>query len=225
MVRIMICGTRRPEDIRLLVGAGVNSIGLITEVWQDIACNLSRHQAKKLCSQIPPLVSSVLIVTKDNIDDICAITEHVNPDILQLHGMNSADDVSFIRKRLNIKIIKTLHFQKTEIAGGGNPMSRAGEFIDAGASAILLDSYNIKKAGATGQLMDLALAREIRNSIMPKPLILAGGLYPDNIMKAVEIVRPYGVDVYSGVVTDGYLDSAKVKTFINNSRMVKQYVK
>lgn len=224
MVRIMICGARRQEDISLLVAAGVNSIGLITEVWQDIACNLNRQETKKLCSLIPPFITSVLIVTSDNLDDICMMTDYINPDILQLHGMNSVDDVLFIRKRLNIRIIKTLHFQGTEIAGGGDSLSRAGEFIEAGASAILVDSYNTKKAGATGQLMDLALAREIRDSIMPEPLILAGGLHPDNITEAVEIVRPYGIDVYSGVVTDGYLDSGKVNAFINNSRMVKQYV-
>ncbi len=219
MVRIMICGSRKEEDIERLVSAGVSGIGLITEVWQEIACNLSRQQAGKLCSLIPPFVCGVLIITQEDVEEICAMVQQVRPDVLQLHGFNAAEDIATLKKRLNIRITKTLHFQGDKMAEGDDPAERAREFVGAGASAIVLDSYSTGRVGATGEKMSLATARRIRDAIKPVPVILAGGLDPDNVAQAIEEVQPYAVDVYSGVVSDGYLDFAKVKMFIDNALM------
>lgn len=214
MTRAMICGSRREEDIRLLVESGADGIGLITEVWQKIACNLSREEARKLGRLIPPLVSSVLIVTEEKLDEICRMVEHISPDVLQIHGFNKPQDTAALKQRLNIKIIKVLHLQGEQMAGGNDPLAYAGECVSTGADAILLDSWQTDKVGATGIMAPLHLARAIRDSIYPVPLILSGGLTVDNVSVTIDQVLPYSVDVHSGVITQACLDAAKVKQFI-----------
>ncbi len=218
MTRVMLCGTRKEEDISLLSQAGADAIGLITEVWQNIPCKLSRDRARELSRLIPPFVSSVLILTEERMDEICRISEHVLPDVLQLHGMNTPQDVAILKERLGIKIVKTLHFQGERMAEGDDPLSTAKQFISAGAGAILVDSYKSDKVGATGELVSLSLARRLRDAIYPIPLILAGGLNSDNVTYAIEEVKPFAVDVFSGVTTDGYLDAGRVMEFTRRVR-------
>lgn len=218
MTRLMICGTRKQEDVSLLVEAGVDAIGLITEVWQDIPCNLSRAEAREFSELIPPFISSVLILTEERVDEICRIAEHALPDILQLHGFNSPEDVAVLGRRLRGKIIKTLHFQGEKMAEGDDPVGCARRYIAAGANAILVDSYQRDKVGATGETMSLDLASKLRDEIYPVPLILAGGLHPENVAHAISKVRPYAVDAFSGVTTGGHLDSDKVRRFIARVR-------
>jgi len=218
MTKVMICGSRRAEDIQLLIEAGVDGIGLITEVWQEIACNLSREQARKLNQLIPPLISSVLIVTEERVDEICRMTEQVAPDAIQLHGFNTPEDVAGLREKLEVKIIKTLHFQGERMAEGDDPLGCARQYIAAGANAILVDSYQRDKVGATGETMSLSLSRTLRDGIYPVPLIMAGGLHSENVADALNSVKPYAVDVFSGVTTGGYLDTDKVRKFIERVR-------
>jgi len=214
MTRVMICGTRRREDISLLAEAGADGIGLITEVWQDIPCNLSRAEAKELSRLIPPFVSSVLIVTEERVDEICRMAEYVLPDVLQLHGFNIPEGVATLKERLGIRIIKTLHFRGESMAEGEDPIGYARQYISAGASAILVDSYQEDKVGATGETMNLDLARKLRDEIYPVSLIIAGGLQSGNVAHVIDKVKPYAVDVFSGVTTDGYLDASKVRQFM-----------
>lgn len=218
MIRVMVCGTRKEEDISLLAEAGVNAIGFITEVWQDIFCNLSRTEAREFSQLVPPFISSVLIITEERVDEICRMAEYVFPDVLQLHGFNTPEDVAALKKRLGTKIIKTLHFQGEEMAEGDDPIGYAKEYITAGANAILVDSYQQDKVGATGEMMNLDLARKLRDTIYPVPLILAGGLHSENVAQAIDKVKPYGVDVFSGVTTGGYINADKVRGFIARAR-------
>jgi len=218
MTRVMICGARRREDVSLLVETGVDAIGLITEVWQDIPCNLSRAEARELSRLTPPFLSSVLIVTEERVDEICHMAEYVLPDVLQLHGFNTPEDVAILRERLRTKIIKTLHFQGERMAEGDDPIGHARQYIAAGANAILVDSYQEDKVGATGKTMNLDLARKLRDGIYPVPLIMSGGLHSENVVRAIDRVKPYAVDVFSGVTTGGYLDADAVRRFIAKVR-------
>jgi phosphoribosylanthranilate isomerase len=214
MTKVMVCGTRKKEDIKLLVEAGVDGIGLITEVWQDIPCNLSRTQSKELSRVVPPLISSVLIITEERVDEICRMVEQICPDILQLHGFNSPEDIATLKKRLKAKIVKVLHFQGEKLAEGNDPIGYARQCIAAGANAILVDSYEPDKVGATGKMICLSIAGQIRDRIYPTPFILSGGLRFDNVARAIDEVAPYAVDAFSGVISNGYLDASKVKQFV-----------
>ncbi len=219
MTKVVICGVRRREDVSLLVEAGVDAIGLITEVWQDIPCNLSRAEAGELSRLIPPFISSVLIITEERVDEICRMVERVSPDVLQLHGCSTLEDVAAIRRRIGAKIIKTLHFQGERMAEGDDSIGYARQCITAGASAILVDSYQEDKVGATGETMSLSLARKLRDAIYPVPLIVAGGLHSRNVTYTIHKVKPYAVDVFSGVITGGYLDANRVRRFIAGVRL------
>lgn len=220
MTRVMICGSRRNEDIQLLIEAGVDAIGLITEVWQDISCNLSRLRARELVQIIPPFITSVLILTEESVDKICRMAEQISPDVVQLHGFNTAKDVAIVKEKLNLKIIKALHFQGDSMAEGNDPVTCARQYIKAGASAVLVDSYQKDKVGGTGETMSLDLARKLRDGIYPVPLIVAGGLDSENISYVVDTVKPYAVDVFSGVTSGGYLDTEKVRRFMEKVHTV-----
>lgn len=219
MTAVMVCGIRKREDVDILVEAGVDAVGLITAVWQAIPCNLSLEEARELSRSIPPFMSSVLVITEENVSEVCRMIGHVHPGVVQLHGFNTLRDVSTIKGRTGVKIIKTLHFQGGEMAEDGDPVKTAQEYGEAGADAVLLDSYQRgEKVGATGKTVDFSLAREIRQCISPLPLVLAGGLSADNVLEAVKAVKPYAVDVLSGVTSFDCIDLAKVKQFVQRAR-------
>jgi phosphoribosylanthranilate isomerase len=214
----MLCGSRNAGDIQLLVEEGVDAIGLITEVRQEIFCRLSLEEARELSALIPPMVSGILILTEERVEEVCRMVEYVYPHAVQLHGFNTPEDVVSLKKKLNIKIIKTLHFQGGCLAGGDGPERCALDYIKAGADAILLDSYGEGKVGSTGKTVAWDVARRIKDAIGPKPLILAGGLHVHNVAEAVRKVQPYAVDAFSSVISGKQLDRAKVREFIKAAR-------
>ncbi|MBC7345971.1 MAG: phosphoribosylanthranilate isomerase [Clostridia bacterium] len=214
MTRVMVCGSTSEEDIALLVEEGVDAIGLITEVWQPLPCNLPREEARRLAVLVPPFVTAVLVLTAEDPEEVCRLVEYVSPGAVQLHGFNPPEHVALLKARLAVPLIKTLHLDGQRTAGGQDPERCARQYLDAGAAAILLDRYHEGKVGATGQPVDLALAARLREAIAPRPLVLAGGLDPSNVSAAVAEVRPYAVDVFSGVTREGRLDRGRVRAFV-----------
>jgi len=219
MVRVIICGSRSLQDVKMLAENGVDGIGLITEVWQEIPCNLARTQAREFNQAIPPLVAGILIVTEEDPDRIREMVEMVKPDLLQLQGFNPASQLRQLKERIGVKIIKVLHAQGDGLVEPGDPVECALEYREAGADAILLDTYRPGKVGATGRPASWKLARKIRDEIAPTPFILAGGLNEDNVMEAIQTVQPFAVDVFSGVITEGYLDPGKVARLVQKVKV------
>lgn len=218
MTRVMVCGSRDEADVEALVEAGVDAVGLITEVWQPLACNLSREEARRLAARVPPFVATVLVLTEERPDEIRRLVEHVSPCAVQLHGFNSPEDVAFLREKLRVKIIKTLHLQGERLVEDGAPERLARDYLQAGADALLLDSFHEGKVGATGRRVDFRVARRLRDAARPRPLILAGGLNAANVAQAIRAVRPFAVDVFTGVATGGRIDPRKVRTFVKAVR-------
>ncbi|HHY37949.1 MAG TPA: phosphoribosylanthranilate isomerase [Clostridia bacterium] len=222
MTRVMICGSIEESDVDLLVREGVDAIGLITEVSQDISCNLSRDRARALMTRIPPLVSGVLIVTEERRDEICRMVDYIRPHAVQLHGLGgpSPDNLGRFKGQLGVKVIRTVHLHRDNglTANGDDPVAYAAEYASAGVDAILLDSFGGGKVGATGRTVDFEMAFRICEAIRPCPLILAGGLSPSNVSEAIEKVRPYGVDAFSSVTNGGRLDAWKIRSFIQAVR-------
>lgn len=217
MTKVIVCGSRTIGDIKMLVDSGVDAIGLITEVWQDVPCNLTRAEAREFITLIPPLIPSILIVTEGNIDEILRMVDFVRPDIVQLQGFNPASDIKRLKNEIRTKIVKVLHVAGDKLAEGKEPVKCALTYIKAGANMILLDTYQPGKVGATGVTSNLILARKIRDGIYPTPLALAGGLTLDNLVNAIDIVKPYAIDVFSGVTTNDYLDAQKVRQFVKRA--------
>lgn len=229
VTRVMVCGSQEEADIDLLVEAGVDAVGLITEVSQALPCNLSRAQARRLAGRVPPLVCAVLILTEERVEEVRRLVEYVRPDAVQLHGFHLPEEVATLQERLPVKIIKTLHLEGDRLVErnatggrgrpeGADPAARAIEYLEAGAGAVLLDSYREGKVGATGETVDFRVARRLRDAVWPRPLLLAGGLHPGNVAEAVRKVSPFAVDVFTGVRSGDRLDPRKVREFARAAR-------
>ena len=230
MVRVKICGITNEEDIKICSDEGVDALGFVVEYPVPVPWNLNRDEALQLMQKVPPFVSKVAVVGDDP-EQVKEIAEYLRPDIIQLHGNEPLDItknlVSEI-KSLGIKVIKAVRFSSET----GRPISEIDDPIilckilkDIGTDALVLDSVSISMPAGTGEKIDWSVASQIRDSI-DIPIILAGGLNAENICNAILEVKPFAVDVISGVERErGKKDREKVKDFIRKvKRLCTEYV-
>jgi phosphoribosylanthranilate isomerase len=212
-VKVKICGITREEDLAVAVAAGADAVGFIVGVTSSPR-NLTLKKAEKLIKKVPIFVDSVVVTVTNNINSLTKIYEKLRPDVLQIHGENLSE-ASIIREKIHdTPLIKAL-YMKT-----GNVIKDAKEASNS-FDAILLDSFVSGKYGGTGVVHDLEMSKQVKQTIEPKPLILAGGLKPENVKDAIHIVQPYAVDVSTGVESrPGIKDSHKVFEFIKNAKEV-----
>jgi phosphoribosylanthranilate isomerase len=172
------------------------------------------NEAESLIRQVPPFVKSVLVTVPRSINDFAAY-EKLNPDALQIHREN-LHSAEAIRQRLpNTLLIGGVNAQ---VANDLDAVSRAAKLFDA----VLLDSFVEGQYGGTGVVHDWGLSKRVKRVIQPKPLILAGGLTPENVAEAVRTVEPYAVDVSSGVEQQpGIKSHKKIVEFIKNAKDVR----
>jgi len=210
-VKVKICGITREEDLAIAVAAGADAVGFIVGVASSPR-NLTLKKAEKLIKKVPIFVDSVAVTVTNNINSLTKIYEKLKPDALQIHGENLSE-ASIIREKISdTPLIKAL-YMKT-----GNVIKDAVE-ASSSFDAILLDSFVPGKFGGTGMVHDLEMSKRVKKAIEPKPLILAGGLKPENVKDAIHIVQPYAVDVSTGVESrPGIKDSQKVFEFIKNAK-------
>jgi phosphoribosylanthranilate isomerase len=166
---------------------------------------------------IPPGVSAFLLTSRQDVESIAAQQRRTGVDTLQLVDKMPAGAHAELRRRLpGIRIVQVIHVV------GESSVDEAAS-VAPQVDGILLDSGNpslsVKELGGTGRPHDWALSRRIRDKI-DKPVFLAGGLNPSNVRDAVLQVAPFGIDVCSGVRTDGRLDEEKVDRFIRNGTCV-----
>jgi phosphoribosylanthranilate isomerase len=197
--RVKICGITRDEDARLAVELGAAALGF--NFYPRSPRYVDPKSASAIIRQLPPFVSAVGIFADEaDAESIAALARQVGLTAVQLHGPR---------------------FPQNRGALDGFPTIRAvavmpGFTLDAlrtlDATAILLDAFDPSLFGGTGKAIDWSLARMA--SGLAKPVILAGGLTSDNVEEAVRIVRPYAVDVATGVESGpGVKDLAKMRAF------------
>ena len=212
-VRVKICGITRKEDLDAAVAAGVDAVGFVVGVASSPR-NIALEKAEKLIRQVPPFVKSVLVTVPRGIDDF-EIYEKLNPDAIQIHGENLHTAASVRSKIPNTLLIGAV---SAKLANALDVISKAAKIFDA----VLLDSFANGRYGGTGIVHDWELSKRVKQAIHPKPLILAGGLTPENVAEAVRTVEPYAVDVSSGVERQpGIKDHQKIIDFIKNAKDVK----
>jgi phosphoribosylanthranilate isomerase len=212
-VRVKICGITRKEDLEAAAAAGADAVGFVVGVASSPR-NISVSKAEKLIRQVPPFVKSVLVTVPRSIDEF-ETYEQLNPDAIQIHGENLHAAAS-----VRLKIPKTLLIGavNAHLANTLDVVSRTSKLFDA----VLLDSFANGRYGGTGIVHDWELSKRVKQVIHPKPLILAGGLNPDNVAEAVRTVEPYAVDVSSGVERQpGIKDHKKIIEFIKNAKDVR----
>ncbi len=208
--RVKICGITRVEDLVAAVDAGADAVGFVVGVPSSPR-NLSLERAEELVGLVPVFASSVLVMVPDGLDDLAEAYEMIRPDILQVHG-DGLPGVEEIREAVpGAALIKGIRSEPGDAI-------RAFEEA-AGFDAVLLDTFFPGKHGGTGMIHDWRISEKIRKSVGPRRLILAGGLNPSNVQEAIRTVRPYAVDVSTGVESSpGIKDHEKIESFIENVR-------
>jgi phosphoribosylanthranilate isomerase len=201
-VRVKICGLRREEDVEAAVEAGADAVGLVVG-FPASPRNLTPREASSLRRSVPPFVSAVLVTGAETKEGLESLVEEVDPDAIQIYGPLTAEEVR--EAAPSAWLIKP-------IPAGAQPVSAELEGFDA----VLLDSpiASGRLPGGSGVAHDWGAARRFREMV-GKPLILAGGLSHRNVGEAIRVVRPFGVDVSSGVeVGPGVKSRELIRAFI-----------
>lgn len=201
-VRTKICGITRIEDALAAVEAGADAIGLVFYARSPRAVDV--RQARAIVAELPPFVTSVGLFVDAPRCELAEILEAVPLDLLQFHGNESPADCEGHHRPW----IKALRVRP------GDDLERACQQYSS-ARGILLDTYVPGVPGGTGEAFDWSLVPPR----LSKPIILAGGLSPDNVAQAIRQVRPYAVDVSGGVEqAKGIKDADRIHAFLSAVR-------
>jgi len=212
-VRVKICGITREEDLAVAVDAGADAAGFIVGIPSSPR-NLTLEKAERLVRQVPVFVDSVVVTVPDSIDSLVKIYDTLRPTAIQIHGEKPFEASAIREKIRDARLIKTLYMKTGNATADVIKDSKSFD-------AILLDSFTHGQYGGTGMIHDWKLSRQIKQIIEPTPLILAGGLKPENVKEAILTVQPYAVDVASGVeLRPAVKDPEKVLAFIKNAKEI-----
>jgi phosphoribosylanthranilate isomerase len=208
-VKVKICGITREEDVKIVSDLGADAVGFVVGVPSSPR-NLSLNKAEKLIGVVPVFVKSVLVMVPKSLKELFRTCEKLNPSALQIHGENIIDASSLRENLPNTPIIRAINVYQENILEAASNASKSFD-------AILLDSTSHGMYGGTGKVHDWNLSKRIKRVIHSKPLILAGGLHPENVQESIRTVQPYAVDVSTGVESrPGIKDPIKISTFIEN---------
>ena len=212
MTRVKICCIASIEEANLAIKYGASAIGLVSEMPSGPGV-VSEELIIDIAAQIPPGLSTFLLTSKQSAEEIIEQQRKCGTNTIQIVDRLIHGSYSEIKNALpGIKVVQVIHVT------GPESIEEAAK-VSVQVDAILLDSGNqnlkVKELGGTGRVHDWAISRKIRESIRV-PMFLAGGLNPGNVAGAIDKVRPYGVDVCSGVRTNGILDEEKLKLFFEN---------
>lgn len=199
MTKIKLCGLSRLEDIEVANSLKPEYIGFV--FWDKSKRNVSYEKAKELRSALDSSIKSVGVFVKADIDFVCRLLTDGIIDIAQLHGGEDEEYIALLRSKTDKPIIQAFRIEKESDIDMVNASS---------ADYVLLDSGK-----GTGIVFNWELIKNVN-----RPFFLAGGLSCDNIEDAVKNVRPFAVDVSSGIETDGLKDKAKMERFVSMVRNI-----
>lgn len=205
MLRVKICGITNHDDARHAADAGADELGF--NFFPESPRYVTQETAAAIVDEIGSRVTSVGVFVNEQIDTIRRCVETVGLDIVQLHGDESPDLAAEIGRTMQVKVIKAWRV---------GPDFESVTLADHPADHFLLDTFVRGSFGGSGQTFDWSKAAEVAKV---SKIYLAGGLTPLNVKEAIRIVRPYAVDVASGVEErPGRKDAKKVIDFIRNAK-------
>ena len=210
--RIKICCIASKREAKLAITAGADAIGLVGKMTSGPG-PIEDGLIEEIARYVPPPIASFLLTSEQSSAGIINHVKKVHTNTVQLVDELTEGSYHHIRESLpQLRIVQVIHVT------GKNAVAEAlhaAKFADA----LLLDSGNplagVKTLGGTGNVHDWNISREIVTKVSI-PVFLAGGLTSDNVAEAISIVRPFGVDVCSGVRTNGMLDEQKLNAFIHS---------
>ena len=201
MTFIKICGITNLPDALAAVEAGADALGF--NFYRPSPRYIQPSAARKIIDKLPPIIFTVgVFVNESRIEDIARAA---GVEALQLHGDESPEDCESLKPKYVIKA-----FQVSEDFD-------AGKIADYQVTAVMLDAAHKTLRGGTGQVFDWSVAKRVNDSGVLT--YLAGGLSPENVGEAIEVVRPYAVDACSGVEREpGRKDTNRVRKFVHAVR-------
>lgn len=201
--RAKICGITRVEDVHAVANAGCDAIGFV--FYPPSPRHVTLEQAEILTQSVPAYVQAVGLFVNSHADEIQAILNKIPLDILQFHGDETPEQCQAIAQQVGRRWYKAI-----QVKPDLDAVAEIQGYQDAGASAVLLDAWHPDLKGGTGHSFDW--------DTFPKlniPLILAGGLNPDNIEQAILTTQAYAVDVSGGVESaKGIKDQQLIERFM-----------
>ena len=207
--RVKICCIASTQEARLAIQLGASAIGLVSELPSGPG-PIPEDLIAEIAATIPPAIGSFLLTCKQDAQSIIEQQHRLRTNTIQICDRLESGTHADLRKALpGISLVQVIHVT------GPQSVDEAVA-VSAIVDAILLDSGNqslaIKELGGTGRTHDWSLSRRIREQVSV-PVFLAGGLKDSNVAEAIRAVEPFGVDVCSGVRSNGALDESKLKAF------------
>ena len=221
--KIKMCGISKIETIPAVVEAKPDYMGLVfapskRQVTVDQAKSLveelhkqygnrySRDEVRCSNDVVQEFIKTVGIFVNETLDNLVTIATEVNLDAVQLHGDEDEAFIQSLKERTNVEVWKAVQIRSA---------ADAEAWIDSSADMLLFDAYHKDKRGGTGEVFDWSSLDEFE-----RPFMLAGGIDSTNVARAIRTVRPYGIDISSGIETEGVKDDEKIKAFTNIVRTI-----
>ncbi len=203
MTKIKICGITNKADAIAAAELGLDMMGFV--FYSGSKRHVEPKIVKEIANELPPSLVKVGVFVDMDKNKVLDIAEECALDMLQFHGDETPDYCAGFKD--SYKVMKAFRIKNMESLKGIN---------DYNVDFYLLDAYSAKEKGGTGEIFDWKI---IENFEFLKPVILSGGLTPDNVRDAIEQLSPYGVDVSSGVeMSPGKKDTLLMKKFVENMR-------
>jgi phosphoribosylanthranilate isomerase len=207
--RVKVCCIASVEEMRAAVECGASAVGLVSEMPSGPGV-IGEELIAEIAASVPPPIATFLLTCRQDADSIIAQQRRCRVNTLQLCDRVPREVYGELRARLpGVSLVQVVHVTGEESI---EEALTVAPLVDA----LLLDSGNqslaVKELGGTGRTHDWELSRRVVEA-SPVPVFLAGGLKPENVARAVSTVRPFGLDVCSGVRNRGRLDVEKLKRF------------
>lgn len=210
-IRVKICCILNECEAWMAIKYGADAVGLVSAMPSGPGV-ISDDEIARIVKMVPPPISTFLLTCRTSVNDIIKQHKNINSTTLQLVDRQPLSSYDELRKYLPVvKLVQVIHVRDESSIQEALAVQN---YVDA----ILLDSGNPdlkkKELGGTGRIHNWDISKKIRERINI-PVFLAGGLKPENVKEAIEKVSPFGVDVCSGIRTDGKLDESKLAKFFS----------
>ena len=209
--RVKICCISSISEARLAIACGAAALGLVSEMPSGPGV-ISEAQIRKIAAAVPPPIATFLLTSRQDAAGIIAQQRRCGASTIQMVDQLTSGSYADIRAELpGIRLVQVLHIVDESAVDAALAVA---PLVDA----LLLDSGNptlkVKELGGTGRRHNWEISARIRQMV-DKPIFLAGGLRPQNVGEAITSVAPFGLDLCSGVRTDGKLDAARLTAFMS----------
>lgn len=221
--KIKMCGISKVETIPAVVKAQPDYMGLVfvpskrqvtvdqakilvSELHKQYANRYNRDVIQWSNDVVQEFIKTVGVFVNETLDNLVTIATEVNLDAVQLHGDEDEAFIQSLKERTNVEVWKAV-----QIRGAADVEA----WIDSSADMLLFDAYHKDERGGTGEVFDWSCLDEFE-----RPFMLAGGIDSTNVARVIRTVRPYGIDISSGIETEGVKDDEKIKAFTNIVRAI-----